>query len=213
MRKISDAVEQIITEDDLVRVVGSKGLLNNRAYAKSIKERVEELTMKPVKLGSVTTAVSRYLDDSEPITVPPSNDIERISVQKNLAAITYERTEDISSKVSKLYTQITESKNRYITLTQGNNEITVIADHESIERIKNELGSQNMIYDIDSIAGISVKFGIKYMDIPNLFYLLIRRLAVKNINIIEIVSTATELTFIIKNSDVSTALKSLESEF
>jgi hypothetical protein len=98
----------------------------------------------------------------------------------------------------------------YITVTQGINEITIIAESSVIDVFRDRLKEYKSIYDISNIVGISVKFDLKYMEIPNLFYLLIRKLALRNINIIEIVSTATELTFIINKKDMGIALEQLQ---
>jgi len=210
MQKISDAVAQIMKNDDLIRVVAQKGLLNHRAYAKQIMPQVEDICFKEVKLGSVTTAVTRYADSLQPIPTPLKEDILRISVQKNLSGLTYERTEETSERIRNFYKDFADSADSYVTVTQGINEITLIANDTIIKKIKNELDGYRTIYDITDIAGISVKFDIKYMEIPNLFYSLIRKLALKNINIIEIVSTATELTFIMNEKDVPLALDSLQ---
>jgi hypothetical protein len=40
----------------------------------------------------------------------------------------------------------------------------------------------------------------------------VRRLAYKNVNLVEIVSTATELTFIIDKRDLATALEQLQKD-
>jgi aspartokinase len=210
MIKISDSVREIIDNDDLVRVMAQRGLLNYRAYAKEIKSKVEEICMKDVRLGSIRTAISRYIDSIAPLNLPPNTDILRISVQKKLAGLTYERTETISEKIRALYKQFAKGTNSYITITQGINEITIIANESIIDNMRKSLKEYKTIYDISNIAGISVKFDIKYMEIPNLFYSLIRKLALKNINIIEIVSTATELTFILNNNDVPLALEKLQ---
>lgn len=212
MQKISDAVAKIMKNDDLIRVVAQKGLLNHRAYAKQILPQVENDCFKEVKLGSVTTAVTRFASKLKPIPTPPKEDILRISVQKNLSGLTYERTEETSEKIRNFYKDFADSSDSYITVTQGINEITLIANDTIIEKIRKELSGYKTVYDITNIAGISVKFDIKYMEIPNLFYSLIRKLALKNINIIEIVSTATELTFIINEKDVPLALEGLQTD-
>jgi aspartokinase len=211
MKKISDAVAEIMEKDYLIRGIAQKGLLNHRAYAKQILPLVEKACFKEVKLGSVTTAVTRYADQLKPIPIPPNEDILRISVQKHLSGLTYERTIETSEKIRNFYREFADSPDSYITVTQGVNEITIIANDSIIKKIKTELTGYNTIYDITNIAGISVKFDIKYMEISNLFYALIRKLALRNINIIEIVSTATELTFIIDMDDVQASLEGLHS--
>lgn len=208
--KISSIVKEIIDNDDLVKSLASKGLLNYMAYARNIQKEVEEKAYKDVKLGSITAAVARYVKNVEPILLPSEKDIQQISVQTNLEAVTYERSEEISEIIGSLYNDIKITNKTYITVTQGINEITIIAEKSIIEIFRKKLKKYTAIYDISNIIGINVKFSLKYMSIPNLFYLLIRKLALKNINIVEIVSTATELTFILSKNDLQKALVQLQ---
>jgi aspartokinase len=210
MRKISDTVREILSEDDLARLTGARGILNFTAYAREIKDEVEQKTMKPVQVGSIATAVSRYLENANPLKLPPEDDIQQISVQTNLKGVTYERTEAISKKIRSIYNKVEITNKTYVTITQGINEITLIGEERLIDEFRKQLKDYDNIYDIDNLVGITVKFGLNYLEIPNLFYLLIRKLALKNINIVEMVSTATEMTFIIDKQDMQGALDQLQ---
>lgn len=207
--KISTIVQDIMENDDLVKSLASKGLLNYMAYARSIQKDVEEKAFKDIQLGSITAAVTRYVNELKPIDLPSEKDIQQISLQTNLEGVTYERSEEVSKKIQSIYNEIKVDNKTYITITQGINEITIIAESSVIDIFRQKLKNYSTIYDISEIVGITVKFGLKYMSIPNLFYLLIRKLALRNINIVEIVSTATELTFIINKPNLQIALDQL----
>lgn len=209
MMKISTIVQDIMENDDLVKSLASKGLLNYMAYARSIQKDVEEKAFKEIQLGSITAAVTRYVDELKPIDLPSEKDIQQISLQTNLEGVTYERSEEVSKKIQSIYNEIKVDNKTYITITQGINEITIIAESSVIDMFRQKMKDYSTIYDISDIVGITVKFGLKYMSIPNLFYLLIRKLALRNINIVEIVSTATELTFIINKPNLQIALDQL----
>lgn len=209
MMKISTIVQDIMDNDDLLKSLAARGLLNYMAYARSIQRDVEAKAFKEIQLGSVTAAVARYVNELKPIDLPSEKDIQQISLQTNLEGVTYERSEEVSKKIQAIYNEIKVDNKTYITITQGINEITIIAENSVIDIFRQKLKSYSTIYDISEIVGITVKFGLKYMSIPNLFYLLIRKLALRNINIVEIVSTATELTFIINKSNLQIALDQL----
>lgn len=210
MIKISTIVQDLMDNDDIVKGVAARGWLNNMAYARSIHKEVEEKAFNKVQLGSITAAVNRYVKEMKPIALPSEKDIQQISVQTNLAGITFERSEEISEKIRALYQEVQVNNKMYLTITQGINEITIIGEQSIIEVFRKKLERYKPIYDISNIVGINIKFGLKYMSIPNLFYLLVRKLALQNINIIEIVSTATELTFILNKADTAKALNQLQ---
>ncbi|MDP2586682.1 MAG: hypothetical protein Q8P32_02830, partial [Candidatus Komeilibacteria bacterium] len=56
----------------------------------------------------------------------------------------------------------------------------------------------------------TVKFPEEFINLPNMLFAIEKRLAVKKINIIELVSTYTELTFVIDKKDVLPAIAQLE---
>lgn len=210
MKKISSVVAEIMGNDNIIKAIASKGFLNSMAYARHIKDEVEDKTFKSINTASIATAISRYSKNLKPISLPPETDIQQISVQTNLEGLTYERNEIISQRLRDIYTKIDINNKTYITITQGINEITIIAQTSIIDTFRNELKQYPKIYDIKNLIGITIKFGLKYLKIPNLFYLFIQKLALKNINIVEIVSTATELTFILDKNDMQIAMEQLQ---
>ena len=97
-------------------------------------------------------------------------------------------------------------------MTQGINEITIVAESQVAQVFRSKLKGIHKIYDKDNLVGITAKFKVGNLELPNLIYTLTRRLAFKAINIIEIVSTATELTYIINRKDLEVALNQLQKD-
>jgi hypothetical protein len=60
---------------------------------------------------------------------------------------------------------------------------------------------------VHNLAAIGVSFDKKHFDIPNTFFSLISILARARINIAEIVSTYTELIFIVSEKDFSKSVE------
>ncbi|MBU1110244.1 hypothetical protein KKB83_01350 [Patescibacteria group bacterium] len=210
MIKISKIVEEILNNDDLVLALAQRGLLNTSSYAREIQTEVEESSFKEVKLGSIIVAINRYLERLPRQKSAAKKGIQRLSVHTNLEGITFERTEEVSSEIRKIYNKTKINNNTYLTLTQGINEITIVAESNVANTFRKTLQTVRKIYDKKNLVGISVKFDIKHLEIPNLIFVLARRLALKNINIIEIVSTATELTFIIDKKDLQITIGQLQ---
>lgn len=209
--KISEITKDILNQDDIVKAVASRGLLNLSAYARSIKPEIEKRLLKKVKVGSIVAALSRYIDKLEPQRFTKNNIIEQLSVHASLEGISFERTSALSKKIGKVYNNFQNKNNKaYITLTQGISEITLIAESDIAKIFYEKLKNLPSIYHKKNLVGITVGFDIDFMTIPNLFYSLIKRLAIKNINIIEIISTASELTFVLEKHNLQIALDQLQ---
>lgn len=210
MIKIAKVVQDIMDEDDLASVLAQRGLLNYSAYAEEIKPKVDKILLKDVRKGTITTAISRHTKDLPKIKLPKESVIQSISIQTNLESISVERTRDTSLQIARIYMEIDPEKKSFLTITQGISEITVISDSSNIKKF-DEL-SKAAFYKRSGLVGATVKFDLKYLNIPNLIYAFTKRLAVRNINVIEIVSTATELTFVIDKDDLDVALEQLQKD-
>ncbi len=212
MIKIAQAVEEIIKQDDLALAAAQKGWLNFSAYARSIKQQVEELTFKDVQEGSIVTALTRVVDELPPLRDVQTDTIQSLAVHSNLEGMTYERSDAVSEQIKQIYHQIAADNKTYLTVTQGINEVTVVAESRVAKVFREQLQSASKIYDKKNLVGITVKFDLRYLEIPNLIFALTKRLAYKSVNIIEIVSTATELTYIIDKKDLPIALEQLQKD-
>lgn len=214
MDKISTVVEQILLEDDEILFLGSQHLVNWSSYARRIQPQVEAVLKKKIQTGSIVTALTRYCQNlpAERLEENLDDVIERLSIHSNLEGITFERTEESSQKIQKIYQDLFLKSNSFITLTQGVNEITLVGEPRYIDKFRSALSHLAKVYDKRNLVGISVKFHLKYLEIPRVLFHLHRSFAIKKINIIEMISTATELTFIIEKKDLQLALDSLQKK-
>jgi hypothetical protein len=95
----------------------------------------------------------------------------------------------------------------YFTVTQGTNEISIICSEKTREQIEKIFKIKPKVY-AGGLVALSVRFSEEYISQPNVIFSLLRRIAIRRIVIAELVSTYTELTFIIKQEDVEKVLSS-----
>ncbi|HEV2403758.1 MAG TPA: hypothetical protein VGS08_06190 [Candidatus Saccharimonadales bacterium] len=212
MINISQVVEDILQHDDTALPAAQKGWLNLSSYARSIRLRVQQTLMKDVGEASIVTALSRSVSKLPHVSELRANIIQSLGVHSNLVAITYERSEQGSAKIRDIYHQVVIDNKSFLTVTQGINEITIIAEASVAQVFRSSLEGTHKVYDKNNLIGITVKFALNNLESPNLIFALTRRLAYRDINIIEIVSTATELTYIIGKKDMTAALEQLQKD-
>ncbi|HXH27162.1 MAG TPA: hypothetical protein VNG90_04665 [Candidatus Acidoferrum sp.] len=213
MIKISQTVTTILGHDDVASAALRKGWLNLSAYARDIRPQVQEALLKDVREGSIVTALSRLVPSGDEAlgTLSPDK-IQSLAVHTNLDGITYERSDAVSASIQEVYHKMKIDNKTFLTVTQGINEITIIAEARVARLFRDVLPHAQKIYDKSNLVGITAKFAPGYLEIPNLIFILTRRLAYRDINIIEIVSTATELTFFVEKKDMPLSLEQLQKD-
>jgi hypothetical protein len=209
VKKISEAILSILYQDDIALLALQRGLLNSSAYARQIKLQVEELTLKDVDEKTIAAELPRLVETLDSNFVLPKIELSSISMHTNLAEVAYEKTEQNLTKIKNLYLQLGPIQKTFITITEGLTEVAIIAEKGIALKFKELLSDIPPIYYGDNFVGVSVKFDLKYIELPQQIVQLVKRLTVKNINIIEVVSTPTEMTFIVEHKNAQLALQQL----
>jgi hypothetical protein len=56
---------------------------------------------------------------------------------------------------------------------------------------------------LENLAALTVQFGDHFIDTPNMYFALLRAISVRKLNLVELISTFTELTFLVRQSDLN----------
>src|SRR3989344_4096525 len=202
MINVSLKVGEIIRRDEVALEAMRGGLLNLSAYADKIHKEIEELTKKPVKRGTIVVALARMRE--ELVKLPPlSPDIRmtNLSIKSGFNAFTYEKTLDIQRKIAMLHPFLLPL-NDLFSITEGPSEITIIFAHRSKNMIKKHFSIAAKA-EYEEIVAVTIQFPEEFSSVPNFLYSIFSKLAAKRINLIEVVSTFTEISFIVKREDMS----------
>lgn len=212
MITIAQATAQFLYDDEIAREALVRGVLNLSSYAKQLQPQIEERLYKNVQVGSIVTALSRLTAIAGKVTpLKATVHIEDMSIKSPLCELTYEKTVEVCRAITRLGTRY--SGRGFFTSTQGMGEITLIAAQEYKEEIvKLVSATPKGLYD--NLAAITVRFREdQYIEVPNMIYTLVSALAVRRINLIEIVSTYTEISFIVRQADMNQVVEVFRANF
>lgn len=204
MLKVSTIVREIVLDSEPDQTALSRGVLNLTAYAKLIQADVERRTFKPVKLGSIVVALSRLAQEmhSEPRLLPDIH-LDSLSVKSNLAEIAFSKTSENKARAQKLYGDKNFAQADFLTVTYGVGEISLFVPMGLVKSALMAFKPEKPKLVLDNLAALTVQFGEHYIDTPNMYYALLQRLAVRKINIVEVVSTFTELTLLVHQKELN----------
>ncbi|MCI5108240.1 MAG: hypothetical protein MRY49_00125 [Candidatus Pacebacteria bacterium] len=211
MLKIQDAVKNILYSDEEALFALYKGYMNLSAYAKQIKNNVEEVTFKDVKTTGIVVALSRLQKDIKNIH-PMIQDVKinNITTKSPLSELVYEKSSRLLEKLTLLHEKIKTGNDDFFTVILSTSEITVICSDRIKKEVQDTLVEKPRMIQ-NKLASIGLSFDPKYYDMPNIIYSLLRKIAKEKILLAETITTHTEIIFIYHQEDSPKVLKIFES--
>lgn len=209
MKKVSDAIRSILMTDDVALSALKRGLLNNSAYARSIQDQVADLTFKEVDEKTIAAELPRFVKQHAKDQGMIKVELSSISLHNKLAELTYEKNITLLKRIRDVYNELQFDDNTFVTITEGLTEVAIISKKEVVAAFREKLSDFAVLYHNDSLVGVSVKFDIRYLDIPHQIEQMVKQVAIRDINIVEVVSTATEFTFLVAEEDAQLTLQQL----
>ncbi len=208
MKKISDAVAEIIDVNPDFRTGLAEGLMNLSQLARHILPLVEARTAKTVRPSAVAMALSRLqkeLGRGEGMGFPGM--AERVTVQRGLAVLTYPNTVECQAALPQLQERVRQ-RDGFLTVTEGMREITLLVEEDHLQ-IVGSVMQVAPLGEVRGIAGLSISLTRDNLRTPGVLYRLLQPLALQGINVAEVASTTREFHVYIRERDVMLALDSL----
>lgn len=213
MLKISDAVETIILENASLSFCFHQRLLNLSQLARYIQPAVATLAKKEASESAILMALSRLqskrLGDAPKAEAPLR--LNKLTVHSGLCTLTFTNHPDVHRNLTSLIAEVRRTGG-FITLSEGIGEVTVILDEANFD-LAQRLSKGKPTFVHRNIASVSMKFSEDLLDGPGILYQVLQQVALQNINVIEVVSTATEFFIYMTEADAEMAFESLYRRF
>ena len=212
MIQVSEIVEEIIQGDEIALEALRAEVLNLSAYAQKILPEVERKALKPVRKGTIVVALSRAMKNIAKVAdLRPKVIIQDLSIKSPLFEVTFERTANNLEQVSELPKEWFAED--FFTITEGLGEITIITTEKMEEQLLHHF-SVAPKGQYNNLVAVTIRFKEEdYIEEPNMIFSLVSALASKRINLIEIVSTFTEISFIVRKKEMDLTMSTLQQFF
>jgi aspartokinase len=212
MVTIARTVEKVIESKPFLQEALIRGIVNVAALAEEITPEVEKEMGEKVKFSAVMMAIRRLGEKLEGTVIKKAkfDEDSDINVRSDLYEINLRKLPGVQNKISKLYELFNTHENDMLTVTQGFNEITLITNRRNKDKVKKFFSAKDVKSEIGDIASVTIHIMPEATEQLGLFYIATKALTWENINIIEIVSTFTEMTFIIEEDDAPRAYATLK---
>lgn len=205
---IAKIVKKILDQDDVAKRSLKRGILNLSGYARTILPEVEGLYGEMVSEKTIVMALSR-LKKGMKIEGSYNFEIDSFFIYPNLIEICGDLR--FLDELRKVYLELDRKSEtgKFLTFTKSTSEVCLIVDKKLWEEKETKIKEANYEY-IDNLVGVSLKFSKEYLEIPGLIFYILKLLEYKKINVLELVSTLTEITFLVDKKDTDKVFQQLK---
>ncbi|HOE89501.1 MAG: hypothetical protein BWY50_00571 [Spirochaetes bacterium ADurb.Bin315] len=210
---VSSCVKRIVDKSPFIGEMLTLGILSFSNYAALISDEVERALGKPAKSSAIVMALRRYGEDLKRSNLvrDTSNVNYQIVMKTNIFDINLVRRDSFIGKLGSLYNQISTEKGDFLNITLGSHEISLAVSEKYRPLIKELTKDEEVLNKEDDLVALSLVFTGDFLQTPGIVYEAVRHLAWQQINVIEIVSTMNELTFVISREDSMRAFDVLQN--
>jgi aspartokinase len=196
-------VKKIIMDKPFIEEAILLNIINYGGLADLLLPDIEKELRTKVSHASVMMAIRRY---AEQITKKElSSDIleyiKDINVRSNLFEITIYKSNESKNILQKVQNLPDARKGDFLSIITGLHEISIISNERLEQEILKIIPKKEIKHKMKNISGITINLSEEATEAAGIFYILTKSLALENISIIEIISTWTETSFIVKTKD------------
>ena len=213
MISVSQAVEEMVKRNPFLGDALGKGMINHSSLARIIKPQIEKTLFKDVQEGSIVVALNRLSKKFKKIeaTQGKLRGLGDLTVRSNLVDYTFLNSPTLGNAQNNLLEKTADKKDVFITISHGINQVTIIAGQTLETDIKEIFKGETSICTLENLSSLTIKIPIEATKIPGVLYSILKILAWEGINLIEFISTFTELTLVMESKDIDKAFSSIKN--
>ena len=208
----SAVVKKIVDDKPLLQEGLRQGIISFAALAEKIKPQVEQQIGKKINEAAIMMALRRHSESMK------ASDVKRIkfapqtqlTLKTNIVYFSLKRTPDLLKKLEKLYSGFDYEAGDTINIIHGNNEVSIIINDKNEKKAAVAIGPEGITTKERNLVSISMALEKDFLYTPGVLFAVTRKLYWDDINIFEIVTTATELTFIFQKKDAMKAYAAIQ---
>ena len=201
MIKIQPIVREIVLGELEAYFALTNNYMNMSSYAHLIRLAVERRAKKQVTITSLVVSLSRLRKEfkkGKPLIQEVA--IKNITTKLPLSEMVYENNNKFIEKFEMLHKKVAVAREDFFIATIGTNEMNIIASSNLAKKIMGHFKTKPKIVNHD-FAAVAIALSPEVFTMPNVIFSLLSVTARARINIEELISTSTELIFIVAEKD------------
>ena len=216
MVTVSHLVKKAVSENSFLLEAMGKELISHGNLAEQLKPEIEKELGKKLKESAIVMALRRYEEELQGYDkkIRKFSFKGEIIMRTNIIDFNVVKSQSLLAKIKNLYSLVNFERGGILNVILGNNEISIITNEKYREKLSDFLKVEKILNKEVDLVALTISFtGDGFFDTPGVIFTAVRKLAWEGVNIYEIVSTMTELTFILSNKDSMRAYNALHELF
>jgi hypothetical protein len=211
MVTVARIVEKLVKGNPSLEIALAKDIISYSKLARYVHGEVEKEFGKSVNDAAIAVALKRLKERSGHLYERKGEFYAlEINASSNLTEITIGKTNRLPQTMKGIYEFPELEEGCIMHAVHGNNQTSFVFTSRLEKRMRSMLASEKVISEIKDLAQLSIRFDEKMFQAPGFIVYVLKELAWNNINIVEIVSTYTELIVIVKKEHLLTAYKIIQ---
>jgi DNA-binding transcriptional ArsR family regulator len=213
MISTAEVVKELVKASPLLEDGLSRGIISYSALARDLRPQIEKRLFKSVGRGAIVMALKRTsskLKNKITVTQQVIN-LNGITARSNLAELTYLNSDTIIEKHKKVFLASEKRKDIFCNLSQGVRETMLIVGEEILPEMEKIFADERLVAKIKDLSSITILLAKETVSTSGVYYSILKLLAWNEINIIDVISTYSELTIILSNEDIDKAFSILKN--
>jgi hypothetical protein len=212
MQRISDLVLEEVRRSAFLEAALADGLINHSALARRLKPRIERRLLRKVSSAAVMMALRRLDLPTSSRAAPVRRHgpvLGEITVRSRLMEYTFHNSSTLRDKQRRLLARLARVPDAFLTYTQGVSEAMLIVS-AGLERVVDEVfAGEHRVATLRGLSALVLRLPGSAIKTPGTYYRILKQLAWEHINVVDIVSTYSELTIVIHDGQVDTAFSAM----
>ncbi len=204
MVTVSHLVKKFIKEQPFVEeALGSK-IISFGNLAEQMLPKIEQELGKKVKHAAIIMALRRYSEEiSEHRRKAKEFDYAgELLIKTNICDFTVVKSQSLLAKLKTIHNLVNFERGDTLNVILGNNEVSIIINEKYMQSLAKFLSGEKILNKEVNLVALTIIFtSDDFLHTPGVIFNAVRKLAWENVNIYEVVSTMTELTFILNKKD------------
>ena len=212
MISIAMRVEQVVIESAFLTEGMMRGLINLSELARHLRPQLERDLWKPVGQAAVVMALTRLAtrlqqNDQAEVKVLPK--IGELITRSELTEFTYTNSDTSYECQRNLLEMAERHPGVYVTVTQGVREVLVISGRSMASSVECCFASEQLLLKKNNISALTLRLTPDSKHTPGIFHSILKQLAWRKINLVNMICTYTELTILLEQSEMALAFSVL----
>jgi len=200
---VSGIVKKLIREQPFLLEALNRGIIHFGNLAAELKPKIESELEKKVTESSIVMALRRYTEEvRDRIDIANSLQLDcEVTMKTGICDFNIIKTNTLLQQLKSFYGLVDLGRGDFLNITIGTREISIAISQKYRDEIEKFLKKETILHKQEDLVALTIVFNSDFFHTPGITYQVLQSLAWKNVNLLEIISTLTELTIVIEKKD------------